>query len=124
MHTAHLGKALPDIPAPHAASEDIDGCSCACVCVCLSACSQLSPHMWLMRARVLACMHADEPTSALDPVSTQKVENALKGSGVSLIWITHDTEQPYRVGGSMLELPTGRVLPLLPLHSPAALQPQ
>lgn len=34
------------------------------------------------------------------------------GCGVSLVWITHDPEQPYRVGGAVLELPTGRVVRL------------
>jgi ABC-type phosphate transport system ATPase subunit len=61
---------------------------------------------------------ADEPTSACDPVSTQNVERALMGCGVSLVWITHDSEQPMRVGSStsssMLELPTGRIVPLQP----------
>uniref|UniRef100_A0A7S3VKL1 ABC transporter domain-containing protein n=1 Tax=Dunaliella tertiolecta TaxID=3047 RepID=A0A7S3VKL1_DUNTE len=72
--------------------------------VMLCVCAALQPDVLLL----------DEPTSACDPVSTKKVEKALKGCGVSLIWITHDPEQPYRVGGSMLELPTGRIVPLPP----------
>lgn len=62
--------------------------------------------------------HTDEPTSACDPLSSRKVEHALTSSGVSLVWITHDPEQPIRVGGHMLELPTGRIVPI-----PAAAKP-
>ncbi len=49
----------------------------------------------------------DEPTSACDPVSTRQVEQVLQQCGAGLIWVTHDPEQPLRVGGRSLELPRG-----------------
>jgi ABC-type iron transport system FetAB ATPase subunit len=49
----------------------------------------------------------DEPTSALDPESSRKVERLLKSSGCGLVWVTHDIYQPSRVGGRVLELPSG-----------------
>lgn len=36
------------------------------------------------------------------------MEQTLKESGTALVWVTHDNEQPERVGGRVLELPTGR----------------
>lgn len=49
----------------------------------------------------------DEPTSALDPESARKVERLLKSSGCGLVWVSHDQYQPGRVGGSILEIPSG-----------------
>lgn len=49
----------------------------------------------------------DEPTSALDPESARKVERLLKSSGCGLVWVSHDRYQPGRVGGSILEIPSG-----------------
>jgi putative ABC transport system ATP-binding protein len=48
----------------------------------------------------------DEPTSALDPVSTQLVGNLLLGlrndQNLSLMWVSHDTEQLARVSDRLL----------------------
>ncbi len=55
----------------------------------------------------------DEPTSACDPLSTRQVEEVLQECGAGLIWVTHDPEQPLRVGGRALELPRG-----LEIHIP------
>lgn len=49
----------------------------------------------------------DEPTSSLDPESARKVERLLKSSGCGLLWVSHDVHQPSRVGGRLLDLPTG-----------------
>lgn len=49
----------------------------------------------------------DEPTSSLDPESARKVERLLKSSGCGLIWVSHDVHQPSRVGGRVLDLPSG-----------------
>lgn len=49
----------------------------------------------------------DEPTSGCDPLSARRVEGALAGCGAAAVWVTHDAEQPARVGGRLLELPTG-----------------
>jgi ABC-type cobalamin/Fe3+-siderophores transport system ATPase subunit len=48
-----------------------------------------------------------EPTSALDHESAVRVEQVLKDSGAGLIWVTHDSQQPSRVGGRVLSLPLG-----------------
>lgn len=47
----------------------------------------------------------DEPTAACDPVAAAKVEQALKASGAALVWVSHDPEQPRRVGGRVLPFP-------------------
>lgn len=49
----------------------------------------------------------DEVTSALDHKSALKTEKVLKDSGAALIWVTHDNQQPARVGGRILHLPLG-----------------
>jgi putative ABC transport system ATP-binding protein len=49
----------------------------------------------------------DEPTSACDTASALKVERALRECGAGVIWVTHDAEQPIRVGGRAFELPRG-----------------
>lgn len=49
------------------------------------------------------------------PSSQLRVEKVLKSSGCALVWISHDPEQPTRVGGKVLELPGGMIhdLPLV-----------
>lgn len=49
----------------------------------------------------------DEPTSALDPESARLAEAVLKGCGSACVWVSHDPLQPLRVGGRLLELPSG-----------------
>jgi ABC-type iron transport system FetAB ATPase subunit len=49
----------------------------------------------------------DEPTSALDVESARRVEKVLKACGSGLVWVSHDPNQPGRVGGKVLELPSG-----------------
>ena len=44
-----------------------------------------------------------------------RVEKVLKDSGCALIWISHDPEQPLRVGGKILELPGGTLSALNPV---------
>mmetsp|Transcript_9209 Transcript_9209/g.16187 ORF Transcript_9209/g.16187 Transcript_9209/m.16187 type:complete len:249 (+) Transcript_9209:146-892(+) len=56
----------------------------------------------------------DEPTSACDPVSTRRVEAAIARSGISCVWVSHDAEQPGRVGGRLLELPAATIFVLPP----------
>lgn len=40
---------------------------------------------------------------------TPRVEHVLKSCGAGLLWVTHDDDQPTRVGGSFLQLPEGSV---------------
>ncbi len=56
-----------------------------------------------------AVLLLDEPTSACDPSSTRAVENALAQCGAALVWVTHDVEQPARVGGRVLAFPLSQV---------------
>lgn len=49
----------------------------------------------------------DEPTSALDPGSVELTEAVLKECGSACVWVSHDPTQPKRVGGRVLELPSG-----------------
>ena len=49
----------------------------------------------------------DEPTSSLDVDSARRVERVLKFSGAGLVWVSHDSQQPGRVGGKVLNLPGG-----------------
>mmetsp|Transcript_37627 Transcript_37627/g.95039 ORF Transcript_37627/g.95039 Transcript_37627/m.95039 type:complete len:256 (+) Transcript_37627:1257-2024(+) len=56
----------------------------------------------------------DEPTSACDAATARRVERALAGCGAACVWVTHDTEQPHRLGGRLLELPTGAIYTLPP----------
>ena len=46
----------------------------------------------------------DEPTAACDTTSAAAVETALKASGAALVWVSHDPEQPARVGGRILRI--------------------
>lgn len=41
----------------------------------------------------------DEATSACDPESTLLVEQAVRKSGATVVWVSHDPSQPERVGG-------------------------
>lgn len=50
----------------------------------------------------------DEPTSALDPESARFTEAVFKECGAACVWVSHDPGQPGRVGGRVLELPSGR----------------
>ena len=44
-----------------------------------------------------------------------RVEKVLRDCGAALVWITHDAEQPARVGlGRVLELPMGSLSEPLP----------
>ncbi len=44
----------------------------------------------------------DEPTSACDPAATVLVEKAVVASGSTVVWVSHDPEQPRRVGGRVV----------------------
>jgi ABC-type iron transport system FetAB ATPase subunit len=66
----------------------------------------------------------DEPTSSLDVDSARKVERLLKNCGAGLIWVSHDPQQPARVGGRVLDLPAGiESLVSTPPASPAVTRP-
>jgi ABC-type iron transport system FetAB ATPase subunit len=64
----------------------------------------------LVRALLLEplCLLLDEPTSALDEESVSQVEALLaarrEGTGMAVIWITHDRQQVARVSSRVLEL--------------------
>lgn len=48
---------------------------------------------------------ADEPTSALDPEATAQVERALCAPpALARVWVSHDPQQPSRVGGSVFDM--------------------
>jgi hypothetical protein len=48
-----------------------------------------------------------------------RVEKVLRDCGAALVWITHDAEQPARVGsGRVLELPMGTLSEPLPPSAP------
>jgi len=60
--------------------------------------------MWIaiaitLRPKVLLL---DEPTSHCDKDSTRWVEKVLKDSKIITVWVTHDPDQPRRVGGKIL----------------------
>jgi len=50
----------------------------------------------------------DEPTSSCDEASAKKIEAAVAGfarsSRCAVVWVTHNPEQPGRVGGEILRL--------------------
>ncbi|KXZ54490.1 hypothetical protein GPECTOR_4g555 [Gonium pectorale] len=72
-----------------------------------------------------AVLLLDEPTSACDAAAALRMERMLAGCGSALIWVTHDPQQPSRLGGRVLELPLGNVLELPPPPPlPPALQMQ
>lgn len=48
---------------------------------------------------------ADEPTSALDHETALLVERALRAiPGMARVWVSHDPQQPARVGGTILNM--------------------
>jgi len=49
----------------------------------------------------------DEPTAACDAASAAAVEAALLASGAAVVWVSHDLEQPARVGGRTLRIGDG-----------------
>lgn len=51
----------------------------------------------------------DEPTSACDMDATLRVEAVLQQAAATaaVVWVTHDEQQPTRVGGKVLSLPAG-----------------
>ncbi len=54
----------------------------------------------------------DEPTSSLDPATTRKIEEqalALVGTGVPILWVTHDTGQMHRIASHVICLIDGAV---------------
>lgn len=59
----------------------------------------------------------DEPTSALDPPSVKQVETLLTArleAGCALLLVTHDPEQPDRLGARHAHLEAGRLRTLEP----------
>jgi ABC-type iron transport system FetAB ATPase subunit len=71
-----------------------------------------------------AVLLLDEPSASLDQEATRRVEKVLKTCGAALVWVSHDPEQPTRVGGRVLDLATGRVsIATSPPSSPLALTP-
>jgi putative ABC transport system ATP-binding protein len=72
----------------------------------------------LMLARALAlepeALLLDEPTSALDDLAREQVERTLEhlrdDLGVSLVVVTHDSEQAARLATWFVELEAGRLL--------------
>ncbi|WIA22395.1 hypothetical protein OEZ85_004701 [Tetradesmus obliquus] len=56
----------------------------------------------------------DEPTSACDTEAALKVEAVLKRCSAAVLWVTHDPQQPLRVGGRLLELPEGNASSIHP----------
>lgn len=47
----------------------------------------------------------DEVTSACDSANTLLVEHAVSESGCAVLWVSHDPQQPARVGGRVISLP-------------------
>ena len=52
-----------------------------------------------------AVLLLDEPTAACDAVSAAAVEAVLRGCGAALLWVSHDPEQPGRMGGDVFQFP-------------------
>jgi phosphate transport system ATP-binding protein len=55
--------------------------------VCIARALALEPDILLM----------DEPTSALDPIATSKVEDWIRGAGMSIVIVTHNMQQAARI---------------------------
>jgi len=56
----------------------------------------------------------DEPTAALDPPTVKKVERLLTDritSGCALLVVTHDPDQPARLGATQYQMNAGKLLP-------------
>ncbi len=55
----------------------------------------------------------DEPTAALDTDTTQLVEDLLRGlmdEGITILLVTHDLDQPARLGCKTLRIENGQVV--------------
>ncbi len=55
----------------------------------------------------------DEPTAALDTESTEMVEALLHGlmeEGITILLVTHDPDQPARLGCKTMRIENGRVV--------------
>ena len=55
----------------------------------------------------------DEPTAALDTDTTQLVERLLRGlmeEGITILLVTHDADQPARLGCKTLRIENGQVV--------------
>lgn len=67
---------------------------------------------FLNRPRVLLL---DEPTANLDLENTRRIERAVRSylaeEGAGALWVSHDTLQRSRLGGRILEIREGRLLP-------------
>lgn len=55
----------------------------------------------------------DEPTAGVDPRRVRSIENTIlsmvKGRGITVIWVTHDTAQALRVGDRIASIKKGKV---------------
>ncbi len=76
------------------------GCLLGCVC-CWWEHTNVYPHI----------QYLPQTTTTVGVRShlTRRVEQVLKSCGAGLLWVTHDDDQPVRVGGSFLQLPEGSV---------------
>lgn len=57
----------------------------------------------------------DEPTAALDRETTSLVEDLIREKmslGTTVLLVTHDTEQPARIGANVMRLENGRLGPV------------
>jgi ABC-type phosphate transport system ATPase subunit len=56
----------------------------------------------------------DEPTSSLDVRSAEKIESLMlelcRKQDLTILWVTHETEQAERIGGKRLMLTNGRLV--------------
>jgi tungstate transport system ATP-binding protein len=72
---------------------------------------------WALRPQVLLL---DEPTASLDPAAKHEVERLMaefSGSGMTLIFSSHNLGQVKRLASRVLYLEHGRVLADLPTHA-------
>jgi putative ABC transport system permease protein len=61
----------------------------------------------------------DEPTSALDPEATAQVERALCAPpALARVWVSHDPQQPSRVGGSVFDMRAHALKPVVSNDDP------
>jgi hypothetical protein len=63
--------------------------------------------------------HTPTPNPSCCPGSVlllhiHRVESTLRASGITTLWVSHDPEQPSRVGGRAMELPLGTITSLPP----------
>jgi putative ABC transport system ATP-binding protein len=67
---------------------------------------------FLNRPRVLLL---DEPTANLDLDNTRRIERAVRSylaeEAAGALWVSHDTLQRSRLGGRILEIESGRLIP-------------